>query len=69
MKKVLFVANQFSWTTKRRIYESNEVYIYFQLHNTTNDTIISMNLRIHDYVVCEKSTKIGMDDFKLFHSI
>jgi hypothetical protein len=28
-----------------------------------------MNLRTNDYVFCEQTTKIGMHEFKLFHSI
>ena len=30
--------------------------------------LIFTNLRTHDYVFCEKSTKIGMHESKLFHS-
>jgi hypothetical protein len=56
----------------------------FQLRNNINDTIIfyifffwyhhfirnfiSSNLRTHDYIFCEQTTKIGMHTFKLFHS-
>jgi len=28
-----------------------------------------MNLKTNDYVFCEQTTKFGMQEFKLFHSI
>jgi hypothetical protein len=57
---------------------SNEVYFYRTLmipwfskswYHYCIGNLIFTNLRTHDYVFCEKSTKIGKHEFKLFHSI